>query len=416
MPIFNDDPVVSRTMNNGTGFDGGVYGESNLFNGVRGITRAPGHGAVVGISEVRNPDSQGHPERNAGPGVFGQSEGTGVWGTSTSWLGVYGETTATAGAGVWGTNKADGSGVVGIGEGGGVGVYGKGQRREGIFGETNSDRTAAVAGVQLNQGGTGAGVYGENRGNGPGGFFKSNTNEGVHGETNSQGMAAVAGIQLNQGSSGAGVFGAHAGGGPGGFFRSETGEGLHGETKSPVFAAIAGIQLNPNPTSGAAIYGEHIAGGTAGFFKGNVIITGDCSFPGADFAEDFTIQTQALAAPGTVMVLSGTGELTPCAGAYDKKVVGVVAGAGTFKTGIIMDKQELCDARREPIALVGKVFCNVDASYGSIEVGDLLTSSATPGHAMKANDPTLAFGSVIGKAMAALDAGCGIIPILISLQ
>jgi hypothetical protein len=37
--------------------------------------------------------------------------------------------------------------------------------------------------------------------------------------------------------------------------------------------------------------------------------------------------------------------------------------------------------------LVSKVYCKVDAQYASIEVGDLLTSSPTPGCAMKAEDP-----------------------------
>ena len=69
-----------------------------------------------------------------------------------------------------------------------------------------------------------------------------------------------------------------------------------------------------------------------------------------------------------------------------------------------------------PIALMGKVYCKVDASYGAIEVGDLLTTSPTPGHAMKADDPLKAFGAVIGKALQPLELGQGLIPILIALQ
>ncbi len=51
-----------------------------------------------------------------------------------------------------------------------------------------------------------------------------------------------------------------------------------------------------------------------------------------------------------------------------------------------------------------------------IEIGDLLTTSATPGHAMKATDPHKAFGAVIGKALRPLDRGQGLIPVLIALQ
>lgn len=261
---------------------------------------------------------------------------------------------------------------------------------------------------------------------GTGGFFHSDRLEGVFGETNSSDRAAVAGVQLNNASTGAGVYGEHKGSGAGivgtntgdgrgGFFHSEKNEGLYGETKSPVFAAVVGIQKNPTST-GAGIYGEHIAGLTAGFFRGNVIVTGDVSFPGADCAEDFTIMADVVAEPGTVMTLGATGELVPCTAPYDKRVAGVITGAGRLRPGIIMDRQGPGDLRRLPIALVGKVFCKVDASFGAIEVGDLLTSSATVGHAMKAQDPSRAFGTVIGKAMQPLREGCGLIPILISLQ
>jgi hypothetical protein len=58
----------------------------------------------------------------------------------------------------------------------------------------------------------------------------------------------------------------------------------------------------------------------------------------------------------------------------------------------------------------------VDARYSPIEVGDLLTTSPTLGHAMKATDSQKAFGSVIGKALSPLVAGQGLIPILIALQ
>ncbi len=69
-----------------------------------------------------------------------------------------------------------------------------------------------------------------------------------------------------------------------------------------------------------------------------------------------------------------------------------------------------------PLALVGKAYCKVDAQYASIEVGDLLTTSPTPGHAMKADDLLKAFGAVIGKALRPLPTGLGLIPILIALQ
>ena len=81
----------------------------------------------------------------------------------------------------------------------------------------------------------------------------------------------------------------------------------------------------------------------------------------------------------------------------------------------MLDKQPT-HGNRSPVALLGKVFCKVDAGCAPIEVGDLLTTSDTPGHAMKAGDSTKAFGSVIGKALRPLSAGQGLIPVLIALQ
>ena len=69
-----------------------------------------------------------------------------------------------------------------------------------------------------------------------------------------------------------------------------------------------------------------------------------------------------------------------------------------------------------PIALTGRVYCLVDADYGSIKPGDLLATSDTPGHAMKATDRNRAYGAVIGKAMPGLDKGQGLVLVLVNLQ
>jgi hypothetical protein len=74
------------------------------------------------------------------------------------------------------------------------------------------------------------------------------------------------------------------------------------------------------------------------------------------------------------------------------------------------------DIGRVPLALMGKVYCKVDATRVPVQVGDLLTTSSTPGHAMKATDPLRAFGAVIGKALRPFENGTGLIPILVALQ
>lgn len=143
--------------------------------------------------------------------------------------------------------------------------------------------------------------------------------------------------------------------------------------------------------------------------------SGDINLNNADCAEDFDIAETEGAVPGAVMVIDEGGKLRPSREAYDKRVAGVLSGAGDFKPGIVLDKKQT-GGDRLPVALVGKVYCHADAQFSAIEVGDLLTTSATPGHAMKATDPLRAFGAVIGKALRPLQSGRGLIPILIALQ
>ena len=222
-------------------------------------------------------------------------------------------------------------------------------------------------------------------------------------------------------SGGFGVFGTNTAGGTGVAGFSTKWVGVYGET--------AGLENGP-----AGVWGEHkgagigvkaisntgvglvaFSNGTAAIFQGDVEVTGDIRLTNADCAEDFDICATEQIEPGTVMVLGEEGKLEQSQKAYDKRVAGVVSGAGDYKPGIVLDKQKSSNTR-QPIALLGKVYCKVDAGHGAIEIGDLLTTSPTLGHAMKADDPLKAFGTVIGKALRPLAEGQGLIPILIALQ
>ena len=65
-------------------------------------------------------------------------------------------------------------------------------------------------------------------------------------------------------------------------------------------------------------------------------------------------------------------------------------------------------------AMAGLVPCKVDASYGPIHVGDLLTTSPVPGRAMLAKNPKP--GTVLGKALEDWAEGPGTILVLVTLQ
>jgi hypothetical protein len=149
--------------------------------------------------------------------------------------------------------------------------------------------------------------------------------------------------------------------------------------------------------------------------EGNIFATGDIILNGADCAEDFDVEDAQTLEPGTVMIIGDGQRLHQSESAYDTRVAGVLSGAGDYRAGIILGKEQ-SQKNRRPLALTGKVFCKVDAQYSPIEAGDLLTTSPTPGHAMKASDALKAFGAVIGKALRPRTEGQGLIPILIALH
>jgi hypothetical protein len=328
-------------------------------NGARG---------VQGSMEVRidGPFAQGvlgviDPFFEQRAGVLGQSDQIGVFGIAIS--------EATLGDPI--------TPVVG------TGVYGNSQSGHGVRGETQNG--TAVQGTRFD-----SGAFGFLGGSDP----KFGQDAGVFGQSKRQGV-----IGISSDDAGTGVYGFSEGEG------ADRGFGVRGETNN-----------------GIGVQGRSFAGGLAGKFVGNVEVDGNITLvsPGdvilADCAEDFELASGLPdAGPGSVMVLDRTGAVQPCSEPYDKCVVGVVSGAGSYRPAIVLNRGET-QVERLPISLVGKVFCLVDATFGAIEVGDMLTTSSTPGHAMKAADPNKTYGAVIGKALGRFSEGKGLIPILVALQ
>ncbi len=143
--------------------------------------------------------------------------------------------------------------------------------------------------------------------------------------------------------------------------------------------------------------------------------TGAVHVPNADCAEDFSVAAGACLEAGDVVVFDDASALRRSTEAYDKRVAGVISGAGDTRPGIVLGRRRHAEPRL-PVALVGQVTCKVDAGFGAIEVGDLLTTSPRAGHAMKAGDPARAVGAVLGEALRPLAAGDGMIPVLVALR
>ena len=362
MANFQNDPVVSVSNSISTP---AVQGEGSRNEGVRGVSHN-GHAGVVGINDW-SPSI-------APPGAEGR-EGRLIGGL--------------------GTIPRHDTTVEPVISAGGFGVYGKSANGIGVVGESTSNE--GVRGVSHNPHGGVVGINDSLPPGGNGGWFESNQGEGVRGTSKNANHGGVVGVNTG---GGIGVYGT-SDNSVGVWGTSVNFEGVHAETQSPTTAAIAAYNLNEEGT-GAAIYAKKVGPGVASFFDGNVYVSGelavkiDIRLENADCAEDFDIVDADLIDPGTVMVVGEEGALHQSHQAYEKRVAGVISGAGDYKPGIVLDKQQ-SQSGRKPIALLGKVFCKVDASYAPVRVGDLLTTSDMPGHAMKAVDPARSRCQLVGK-------------------
>jgi len=123
--------------------------------------------------------------------------------------------------------------------------------------------------------------------------------------------------------------------------------------------------------------------------------------------------------PGDVLVVGVDGRLTRSTSANQAQVVGVYAGKAGFVGGA-EDGEDTTG--RVPLAVAGVVSVKVSAENGAIAPGDLLVTSATPGHAMKASAVTVdgitfyPSGVLLGKALGTLEGGTGEILMLVILH
>jgi len=400
-----------RGINSGYGY--GVYGssggtavcgetDSDWAAGVRGTSNATG----VGFGVFGN-------HAGSGWGVYGVSaESTGVRGdTHGDWYtaGVHGHSNGIFGYGVHGTTDAGGVGVNGYAPSG-IGVAGTtdsvSANAIGVYGVVSSttpgSSSAGVRGQNNGTGGSGIGVWGSQDGSGWGVYGNAASGRGVYGL--SAGGTGVYGHNSDPWS-GQGVRGTHAGYGVGVFGESTGGFGVYAKS-----------------TDGDALYAEAPDGRYAARFIGNVRIsspsTGQILIElgeGLDYAEGFDVSDESEITPGTVLVIDpeSAGELAISTAAYDHKVAGIVAGANGLGSAVRLGAGQF----DFDVALAGRVYCNVDASYGAVQPGDLLTTSPTPGHAMKVTDREQAQGAILGKAMQPLRQGeKGQILVLVTLQ
>jgi hypothetical protein len=323
--------------------------------------------------------------------VSNMEDGDGFNGRSVKGIGVAARSDSSDGVTGW-TGAATHSGVYGSSTQG-KGVVGQSTYNNGVVGWTGSES------------GSMCGVFGHST-NAIGVSGLSQNNHGVVGQTNVSSSGAYAGV-YGSSVNGTGVRG-----------YSENYVAVQAVSHAADYAAIAA----GNEGGGPAIYAQGGSKGVACVFRGNVILQSLSTQAtilelgeGLDYAERFDLSDNTGIIPGTVLVIDvdHPGKLKASTEAYDQKVAGIVAGAHGLGSGVRLGGS-LYD---KDVALAGRVYCNVDGSYGEVTPGALLTTSPTTGYAMVVRDYTKASGAILGKAMESLAGGQkGQILVLVTLQ
>jgi hypothetical protein len=200
-----------------------------------------------------------------------------------------------------------------------------------------------------------------------------------------------------------------------GLMSKDTGGRLWTIQSSGVVASGPNVALNGSfqiIDRTAGVSRMQIDPGTGVVSVGVLRITG-----GADLAEPFRMSDNTLE-PGSVVVIDEEheGQMRLSSSPYDRRVAGVISGAGGIHPALLLTQTNQSDEVHPNVALSGRVYVLADASFGPIEPGDLLTTSPTPGHSMKASDSGRSHGAILGKAMGRLRSGKGLVLALVTLE
>ena len=308
----------------------------------------------------------------------------------------------------------------------GIGVSGRSDTKDGVVGWTGASGKSGVFGSSTD----GRGVVGRSdKNDGVVGYTAADQKSGVYGHTDAPDGFGVTGRNTLTKCYG------YVGGDAGVFGRSEgVYHAGHFETTGGLNAAVYGKTTGSYSFGGWFVaagnytYGIYAEGppagnnGCAARFKGNVEIRSLATDEtvielgeGLDYAEGFHVSDKAEIIPGSVLIIDpdNPGNLTLSNKHYDKRVAGIVTGANGLGSGVRLGTDQF----DFDVALAGRVYCNVDASYGEVAPGDLLTTSPTPGYAMAVKNHKKASGAILGKAMEKLAEGeKGQILVLVTLQ
>jgi hypothetical protein len=302
------------------------------------------------------------------------------------------------GPSIWGWNGGNGNGIRGYATGTGVGVYGESVDNSGVLG-----RSTTGYGVEGASNTGYGGVYAHSV-NGVGLFAHSDNNSSIYVDGAGDHGVYVA----SAGWSGVSVWSA-----------AVAGMWVHSAGQDGVLVETAGWD------------GVHVVGPVGGTYYGSgkkgdedfaVLNTGEVrskigfTTPANDYA--VMLDTQGEKSdyePGDVLIISGDqGQMVELSTKPSATtVIGVYSASPGFLGGQSVTGQTDSDARI-PVAIMGIASVKVSTENGSIQPGDLLVTSSTPGYAMRADNPIP--GTILGKALGSLESGTGMVFVLLTLQ
>jgi hypothetical protein len=190
------------------------------------------------------------------------------------------------------------------------------------------------------------------------------------------------------------------------------------------------VNFNTGNTNPALTAEQHSNGSIAVFKSGNPgtvnvarinsagrgFFNGGTQTSGADLAELVPHAAGPVPQPGDVVEIDPDrpNHFRLAGGANSTLVAGVISTA----PGMTLNAPGADESHTPPgvaLALAGRVPVKASAENGAVRPGDLLVSASIPGHAMRA-PARPAIGTVVGKALEALDEGTGLVEMLVMLR
>ena len=134
---------------------------------------------------------------------------------------------------------------------------------------------------------------------------------------------------------------------------------------------------------------------------------------GADLAEKFDVSGSPTSGALVCADPLHEGRLRVTDQPYDESLIGAISGAGGIRPGLVLHQDGVATGDHN-VAMIGRAYVLADAAFGAIKPGMSLTTSSTPGHAMRVGDKARAIGAVLGTALSGLKEGRGLV--LVAIQ